>query len=242
MERLSLCSQRILKDAPERLREGGRLRVLAKAACVFTVALAVACGPPNRATAADQLTAAMRAVPGVTSVDRNYYNGFDQGAGFRLSVTVGCSVSAQALSDAARAFVNRVDTIGFAKHKVELAFSLDSPSYTTAAPPGESDYSYSRAEFPINDESGHRTSTSSDDVAADVSLWVSVFQFPGVVSVTLGRWGGQPPADRKGRDVWFRATVVDQAAGTALQQRFPQLTDNWKVPLLHVAAACTPAG
>jgi hypothetical protein len=213
---------------------GGRLtgppRILAKAACLLTVAVAVGCGFPNREKEARQLADAMRAVAGVTGVNNGYYNGIDAGAGFKPSVTVDCSVSAKALSDAARTFTNSVDTIGFPGYDVELAFNLDSPSYPTDYPArGDSPYSHSQAQFHLTDDGGHRINESSDDVAAGVSLWVNVFQSPGVVSVNLNQ-----------HDSSVQVAVADQAAGMALQQRFPQLANNWKIPLVRTTAACTP--
>ena len=82
----------------------------------------------------EKLTDAMRAVPGMFYVRANYTNSIDQGASYQLYATVECSVAAPKLADAARAFVDGVDSVGFPDHSVELHLDMHVGDYTYVAP------------------------------------------------------------------------------------------------------------
>ena len=173
---------------------------------------------PNREKPAKALADLFRDVTGVDYVDPGYHNSMTSGAYFQVRVDVKRSVDAQALSETAGKFAAGVDAVGFPEHGVELWISYyDYPNV---------DPDDSRAVFDLTDAWKKRNPVTSADVASAVALWANVLQFPGVQNVSVFQ-----PTDEyeTGRDRGVHAGVVDQAAGLALQKRFPELTNHWEV-------------
>lgn len=170
---------------------------------------------PDREKPASQLADFFKRVPGVTYVDPTYTNTMTNGAGYQVWVHIEAPVNAAALGRAARMFVEALDKVGFPEHDLELWFA---------------DYNYplddSTAAIRLTDSWQKRNGVTADEVAAAAQLWAVVVGAPGVASAGL-----RLPDDQyaTGGEKGISAIVRDQATGSALQQRYPELAGHWTV-------------
>lgn len=199
-----------------------RARLGAAALHVVVVSTSVSgcTGFDDRQQQADAITANVRAMPGVKSVQPQYVNSVDRGASFDLGVEVERTISPAAAADIGRRFVTQVDGGGFTEHLVSLAVTFP------ISGPGSDRDNRSKASVNLTDEGGvRRTDVTADQVGADLQFWIEVVDFPGVKSADLQR-----PADQGSRDGRSRLLDVHVAnidVGFALEARYPELQKHW---------------
>ena len=191
-------------------------------ALMVTAVFANGCGGyPDRQRQADAVVAELRTGFGVESVHQNYVNSIDRGASFEVRTEVDRGIAAPALANVGRQFVELVDHGGFTDHLLSLSIAFP------VAGPGSDQNNRSGAAFNFTDDAGKRLKdVTADQVAADLEFWINVVNFPGVTMVQLHRPAEQSARDGRDRSVY--AHVADSAAGNALQNRYPELTNRWR--------------
>jgi hypothetical protein len=174
---------------------------------------AAGCGFADREAETKSIADAMRATPGVVSVDNRYGNSISLGAEFTLGVDVKHAVSAEELGGAARSFVLKVNAIGFEDYVVVLTFTDTDTSSNLAL-------NLSDGGLPW------KIALSADAVAATTSLWVHLMPAPGVTDAVITQ-PARNSQDPQTRDI--HVYVADESAGREVERRFPEVAGRWEV-------------
>lgn len=193
------------------------------AVAVLAALALTSCGFPDRHDAADSISKAIRAMPGVINTDGRYDTSFAGGAHYYLTVTLSGASSDEQGAAVARTFVKQIIDADFKHFDVKLDLEYQRPGAGDATSRLEVNYAF--------DDDVH-TGLSADAVAEGTAWWLDIARSPAIAGVSVSL-----PLDNSYADVNPPLRVAlsvdaDDVSLAALIRHHPQLNSAiWTVGL-----------